>query len=357
MIPAAKSDRHAFFDDVEEASLLGFSAGPEKRIQSFEIEQARETRVRPGFLGRRCGLTRLLLFLSISVNIGLTILIDRMSEGRLSSGIMHPLRSGGSNHTLFYGHLHMAKTAGTELNGLLAAGYDHVCGNKGYSLDYFQYNERVRNSASHDIRDIIPDNIANMSHDSTMNRGRVPYSIMEEIGFEDCDWISLEKSWDVWPQLLQSLGKKWHLELHVPCRDPVDHLMSMCYYKGWEFDCRGDDLESEIESCIMAMDRFSPDLATSNPNIQLRCFASEDVDLYVEFMSQRLEPKRIPADYVHRESNGKDGPRSENHRHECLEWYPHIAKEVRQLLLDKYEYYRWCNDCLISDRDLLAWLD
>lgn len=343
---------------MEEASLLGFSNGSEKRIQSFEIEQARQTRRKSGLWSRYCGWVRCLLFLSISVNIAMTILVDRFSEGTISNGIMRPIRGDDSNHTLFYGHLHMAKTAGTEINGLLAAGYDHICGNKGYSLDYYQYNERVRNSTDFDVRSIVTDDVSYRSQDATMNRGRIPFNIMEEIGFEDCDWISLEKSWQIWPQLLQSLGRKWRLELHVPCRDPLEHLLSMCHYRGHEFDCRGGDLEKEIESCIMAMDRFSLKLQSSGAKIQLKCFDSDDVDLYVEYMSQRLETRRIPADFVHRGSNGKAGPRDdESKRHEWIGWYPHIADEVRNLLLDKYDYYQWCDDCLMSDRDILAWLD
>jgi hypothetical protein len=38
----------------------------------------------------------------------------------------------------------MAKTGGTELNGLLASNFERVCGHKGYSHDYYQFNERVR---------------------------------------------------------------------------------------------------------------------------------------------------------------------------------------------------------------------
>lgn len=37
-----------------------------------------------------------------------------------------------------YGHVHIAKTAGTTLNGRMASRFDNVCGHKGYSVDYYQ---------------------------------------------------------------------------------------------------------------------------------------------------------------------------------------------------------------------------
>ncbi len=37
---------------------------------------------------------------------------------------------GDSGAIRIYGHVHMAKTGGTELNGLLAMGYERVCGHK-----------------------------------------------------------------------------------------------------------------------------------------------------------------------------------------------------------------------------------
>ena len=39
-----------------------------------------------------------------------------------------------------YGHIHMAKTAGTTLNSMLALNFERVCGHKGYSFDYYQAN-------------------------------------------------------------------------------------------------------------------------------------------------------------------------------------------------------------------------
>ena len=48
--------------------------------------------------------------------------------------------------TAVIGHVHMAKTGGTTLNGLLALNYETVCGHKGYSFDYFKANQRFNAS-------------------------------------------------------------------------------------------------------------------------------------------------------------------------------------------------------------------
>ena len=44
-------------------------------------------------------------------------------------------RIGWVRPDVVYGHVHMAKTAGTEINGELAMHFERVCGNKGYSYD------------------------------------------------------------------------------------------------------------------------------------------------------------------------------------------------------------------------------
>ncbi len=345
MIQSNHDDGHEFMDDLEEASLLGFSSGSIKLIHSFEIEQARQIRRKSNRLFSWCTWSRVVLILSGACNVGLTIVVVQSPEALKNERFHAPNHS-----TVIYGHVHMTQTAGTDRNGLLAAQYDHVCGSRGYSLDYYQYNERLRNSTSNDpsvTTDVT--SIFEASNDDTTNRGRVPWATMQDIGFEDCDWISLEQPWHVWPDLLQILGSKWKLELHVPCRDPLDHLLSMCHNQGHEFDCHGGDLESEIEMCIMAMDRFSLEWEFHS-KIRLVCFPWIPLDAYVSYMSHRLQSKRMPAEYVLRGSSELEDQEEDNTtQQDCLKQSPHIAYQVRQLLLENYEYYRWCNDCLGSD--------
>ena len=115
-----------------------------------------------------------------------------------------------------YLHVHIAKTGGTTLNGILANKYENVCGVKGYSYDFFNANLRA-GSRTGQVRDSINKNFHGF------DRTRVPLEIMDEIGYEDCHWLSNEVNFRWWSRF-----KNWHepVEFHIPCRDPVDHFLS-----------------------------------------------------------------------------------------------------------------------------------
>ena len=121
------------------------------------------------------------------------------------------------------GHVHMAKTAGTSVNGLLASRYERVCGNKGYSYDSYGANLRMAASDGnpHKVKDSI------RTQFQGYGRERVPLPVMDEIGFEDCDFISMESNWPFWRRF-----EDWPLplELHVPCRDPLDPVRKSKFY-------------------------------------------------------------------------------------------------------------------------------
>jgi hypothetical protein len=256
--------------------------------------------------------------------------------------------TGGDYNTrpdvaVVYGHVHVAKTAGTEINGELASHFERVCGHKGYSYDAYKFNKRVKASGeSANLKHASKDMISKQYKD--FNRGRVPLQVMQEIGFEDCDYISLEAPWKKWTRF-----KEWpSLELHVPCRDPLSHLMSQCSHKSRHFNCAAEDLANEISKCWVIAGRFSRALGKQN-NTDLKCFNPIPMEPYLEYMSERLQSKRIESTYVHRDSNkphDKDG--------ECIWNDPDVADQVRNILLDEYDYYAWCEECLGSQDDLLV---
>ena len=190
--------------------------------------------------GHRASKQRVLLFVAgvlLIVGVDLYTLGDDRHlyfSGRTTPrAAMKGTSTGNQTHgythlPLTFGHIHMAKTAGTNLNGEFAAKYERICGNKGYSFDAFQTNERRRKSGNLDsVANIEGDTITKV-YQSGWNRGRVPLSMMQERGFEDCDWISAEEDWTFWKQFAD-----WDLpiEIHVPCRDPIDHLLSQCNYR------------------------------------------------------------------------------------------------------------------------------
>eukprot|EP00980_Cylindrotheca_fusiformis_P031805 scaffold27013_cov122-Cylindrotheca_fusiformis.AAC.1 len=116
---------------------------------------------------------------------------------------------------VLYGHVHMAKTGGTSLNGMLANRFTRVCGNKGYSFDAYNANLRAKQKEANGERVVS-------EHEP---RDRIKPAIMNEIGFHDCDFISQELPYDLW---IKHFGDSKFfgipMELHVPCREPLDHL-------------------------------------------------------------------------------------------------------------------------------------
>jgi hypothetical protein len=258
-----------------------------------------------------------------------------------------------------FGHLHYAKTAGTEINGELAAHFERVCGHKGYSHDAYQLhvrqeaqladNNNTTNNQALSTTGFVSEAQTLGGNDSiskafpTFNRGRVPEKIMFERGFEDCDWISLESPWELWSTVLPD----YPIELHVPCRDPIEHLMSQCNHKRKIFDCGATNLQKEVNGCLLGWIRFDSDLR-HDAHLSLKCFDPTPIHPYLEYIGQFLERKRIETDYIHRSTNP---PR--NKTNECIWQRPDMHQRVTGVL-KRLEYYRFCEECMGSENDLLA---
>ena len=147
---------------------------------------------------------------------------------------MH-MNPGENENAVMYGHVHMAKTGGTSLNGVLANTYERVCGHKGYSYDAYSSNERAK---AH------PEKI-NMNR---YGRDRVQVNIMQDIGYKNCDYVSQELDWMWWNRFGNRKFHNISMELHVPCRDPIDHLMSQCGELKRKLDCDAATDEEFIKS-------------------------------------------------------------------------------------------------------------
>lgn len=246
----------------------------------------------------------------------------------------------------------MAKSAGTTINALLAHNYERVCGHKGYSYDAHQANVRHKEAGGGHI-EASKDSF---SKRAPYSRLTVPEDFMDEIGYEDCDWISHEILWGFWPRLVNNFkAYDFTVEMHVPCREPVDHLMSNCNFQGKNFDCTATDLEEEVKQCLAAasqrnwfLSRFSKKLLKVD-GLTLQCFNPMPPNRYIEYMGNQLQRKRIDGgEFVHRSTN-----RPRNKAEECI-WSNDNAKvreEVVRLLM-KEDYFSWCHECLGSDRDL-----
>jgi hypothetical protein len=212
------------------------------------------------------------------------------------------LLAAASNATLI-GHVHIAKTAGTTINGILALNFHNVCGHKGYSLTFNAYQKETK--------DMRPS-----------GEGKVLGNEMRRRGFEDCDWISNECKWTFWLTLPRPL------ELHIPCRNISDHLLSVANHQGLEFDCRADG-KSEFDRVVAGfhLDRYNYKLVNTD-GITAYCF---DPDGYVPYMSARLQPKRRFTEYTHQPTNKKRMPA-------CLP--PGLIQAAL-----KHPYYKFCSKC------------
>ncbi len=197
----------------------------------------------------------------------------------------------------------MAKTAGTTINGILALNFHNVCGHKGYSLTYSAYQEKSKGR-------------------EPSGEGRVMPGEMTRRGFEDCDWISHEYNWRFWLTLPRPL------ELHIPCRNISEHLLSVANHQNKVFDCQADG-RSEFARVVAGFElgRFSDKLLHTE-GITAYCF---DPNNYVPYMSTRLQPKRKFTEYVHRPTNKK-------RTRACLP--PGLIEAALE-----HPYYKYCSNC------------
>jgi len=256
-----------------------------------------------------------------------------------------------STTSTIYGHVHIGKTAGTTINGRLANEFERVCGHKGYSYDFTNVNRRQASQQQKGDKKPVNkyEDIYAVTY-NTYSRRRVHPSIMEEIGYHNCDYISHETSWQFWRNKGTYIPDHT-MELHVPCRDPIDHLLSQCNERHREFYC-GTNIRNSVEHCLLSAsvsDRFSNNLKTMK-GITLKCFNPVPVEDYIQYMSTRLQRKRIPPEpYVHVATN-----RDREKRQECIWKSPALQDELRTFLIENVEYYNFCHSCIGSKDDILA---
>jgi hypothetical protein len=260
------------------------------------------------------------------------------------------LSSASSNK--IYGHIHIAKTGGTFVNEALANKYRGVCGNKGHSLYYYYVNQ------------MMSDAKANITEIHLMKRDI--HGHQKQWGFEECDYISREDSYTSWNQSFP--GGELHgvpIELHVPCRDAVEHIMSLCSWNEFQFNCDNITDEKLFRAidvdCRVFTDRFNLILSK---NFDIKCFDSKRVTEYIEYMSNHLLPRRFVSEpFIYTEpANWKMIDRGNhvyhrNKSNECIWSRPDLLQKVGEHLLSgdgkAHHYYQFCNKCLGSENDLL----
>eukprot|EP00980_Cylindrotheca_fusiformis_P010745 scaffold2428_cov97-Cylindrotheca_fusiformis.AAC.4 len=244
---------------------------------------------------------------------------------------------------VLYGHVHMAKTGGTSLNGLLANRFTRVCGHKGYSYDAYNANLRAKQKVENGER-VVVDHVP---------RDQVEPAIMNEIGFHDCDFISHETPYEFW---INHFGDSKFfgipMELHIPCREPLEHLMSYCNHVYEKIHCNNstdEDFYLEIERCLSMQTRFHRFDPELQDHFDVKCYDfKKQFTSYIEdVMAPKLQPRRLQSDrFVKRETN-----RKRNKTNECIWERPDLQEKAKAYLLKK-PYYQFCQDCLGSENEL-----
>ena len=182
---------------------------------------------------------------------------------------------------------------------------------------------------------------------SEYTRSRVPVAAMDEIGYDDCDYISLEENAKSW--FTKNLPPI-RIELHIPCRSAIDHLLSMCNHKGKSFSCESMDnatIDSQIDFCAVELNRFSFKLFKVH-NSSVKCFNPIPVEPYVGYMATFLQRKIFESPYAHRDTNMR-----RDKSNECLLKNIALQDVVNARLHLKYEYFRFCKSCTGTTNDLL----
>lgn len=170
---------------------------------------------------------------------------------------------------------------------------------------------------------------------------------MDEIGYESCDWISNEIAWDWWKQF-----EKWYtpMELHIPCRSPLDHLMSALNHVNKGFRC--DDTWKEQVDWILTnwpgKYRFSMKLLAI-PNIHVKCIKYENLinGQYFESMLSKLNHRPITRTITKYKTN-----KVRHGEKECIWRNITLGHKIHNYMIAHSDYYKWCDMCLSNTHSI-----
>lgn len=228
------------------------------------------------------------------------------------------------------GHVHIAKTGGTALNEILANTYEGVCGHKGYSFDFYRAYLRAKDilTANDSIGRVRPG----------YNRLRVPGDIMVERGFESCDWVSHEADIKFW-QRFKDFPRP--LELHVPCRDPVEHFMSQVNHRRMSIDCKTFIPEKDAPKMMIYLNqRFRYDGLPSFAKVRCLAFASQFSSYPQQINLRKKNEAFIIPNIAPLKTN-----RKRTKSLECIWKNDTLRKSLETYLVQNYDYYNFCAIC------------
>lgn len=289
-----------------------------------------------------------------------------------------------------FAFLHMAKTSGTTINGMLSTSYRGICGNKGFDYDIFQrlnqnytyipkaemeeflnkgLNKGFNASRNGYISHIPPTSVQKElmwgAALDAMDSPSVDSSTKAKTSSGTCHYLAAEWNWRGWRRLAEVVDRP--VQLHVPCRDPIDHFMSMCNFLRVTVDCQ-KDFATMVQKCGKYYSRYSNALhqpwktktekkkkrqTAMIPNhiFDIKCFNVSRRDEYYDWVGERLPPstKRVkPKPYTFRSTN-----KPRNMGKECVWKNTTLRNALRTYLVENVDYYGFCGSCVGSFDDLL----
>mmetsp|Transcript_4768 Transcript_4768/g.10349 ORF Transcript_4768/g.10349 Transcript_4768/m.10349 type:complete len:300 (-) Transcript_4768:3575-4474(-) len=253
------------------------------------------------------------------------ILLKQILTSRGKRGIES---SNGKDTPEIFFHVHLAKTAGSTVNRAVARRYYGVCGHKGYS-----FSQNLEDT----VRERTDARFAGYGLD------RVHPTRMKIWGFHNCAFISHETGADAFTKVVrldtfQNVTKTGI----IPCRKPVDHLLSQCNMKGINVTnlvSNNSSCPEIISSCSLAWDRYSDSLLDVFDRIIL--FRYDDFDPLIARLDRTM-PRRVIAlaDTYYYRSNRPRNTQNENFGISCP------ISTLREHLMRSWSYYRLCDNLL-----------
>jgi len=270
-----------------------------------------------------------------------------------------------------YGLVNIPGSGGSIINRILALKYERVCG-KANSYNAYRQNDFQRQRDISGYLDgwgfslpkynpVLRQKMAKQKLAMERRNRKKRFELFDNtrhlsnIEFDDCDYVAIElpskllkKESKLWKENLHGLGGP--VELHIPCRSPIDLLMSMCAYKKKEFLCDVPDreLNIQIHDCMSLLNKFSMDFSS---DFTTKCFRSTArMDDYIEHMGKTLQKKRVQGVYFDR----IPALWPHNKNTECIreKANENIKKKVRRMMTN-YSYVKYCIECIGSENDLL----
>ena len=163
--------------------------------------------------------------------------------------------------------------------------------------------------------------------------------------------MSLEVNWKFW---IDKFGDgKSHgipMELRIPCRDRIDHLMSQCNFVHLELACDASSDEEffeSVEECFTNLKgRYHHNMG-KHFDIKYIDFKKQ-FTTYTQYMSDKLQPRRLESTpFVKRETN-----RPRNKTNEYIWERPDLLEKTNAYLLENVPYYEFCDTCMGSENEI-----